>query len=63
MDDNRLKVAGTNLAIAAMRVVQDSDGLHRLSLAVRVCIGRCGSMLPDNQVVVFFAGIMCRCVA
>ena len=33
-DYYRLKVAGTDLAIAAMRVIRDYDGIHRLSLAV-----------------------------
>ena len=33
-DYYRLKVAGTDLAIAAMRVIRDYDGVHRLSLAV-----------------------------
>lgn len=29
-----LRVAGMDLAIAAMRVIRDYDGIHRLSLAV-----------------------------
>lgn len=33
-DNKRMKGAGNNLAIAAMRVIRDYDGLHRLSLAV-----------------------------
>ena len=33
-DNNRMRKAGNNLAIAAMRVIRDYDGIHRLSLAV-----------------------------
>jgi hypothetical protein len=33
-DNSALREAGCSLAIAAMRVVRDADGLHRLSLAV-----------------------------
>ena len=33
-DNKRMREAGNNLAIAAMRVIRDYDGIHRLSLAV-----------------------------
>ena len=34
-DDNaRMRKAGSNLAMASMRVVRDYDGIHRLSLAI-----------------------------
>ena len=33
-DNSRMRKAGSNLAIAALRVVRDYDGLHRLSLAI-----------------------------
>ena len=33
-DNKRMRVAGNNLAIAAIRVIRDYDGVHRLSLAV-----------------------------
>ncbi len=33
-DNARMRQAGTSLAEAALRVIRDYDGLHRLSLAV-----------------------------
>lgn len=33
-DVNRFRRAGTRLAVAALHVIAESDGLHRLSLAV-----------------------------
>lgn len=33
-DLNRMRKAGNKLAIAAMHVINEYDGLHRLSLAV-----------------------------
>lgn len=33
-ENRQLRSAGCNLAIAAIRVIESSDGLHRLSLAV-----------------------------
>ncbi len=33
-DNMRMREAGTDLAIAALRVIRDHDGLHRLALAV-----------------------------
>jgi len=34
IDNKAMRVAGNNLAIAALRVINNYDGLHRLSLAV-----------------------------
>lgn len=33
-DNRRMREAGCSLAMAAMQVIRDSDGLHRLALAV-----------------------------
>lgn len=33
-DNRRMREVGSNLAIAAMRVIRDYDGVHRLALAV-----------------------------
>lgn len=33
-DCKRMRKAGNNLAIAALHVIRDYDGVHRLSLAV-----------------------------
>ncbi len=33
-ENRRMRKVGNNLAIAAMKVIRDYDGLHRLSLAV-----------------------------
>jgi hypothetical protein len=34
MENSKLKVAGYELVEAAIRVIKDYDGIHRLSLAV-----------------------------
>ena len=33
-DNKRMRKAGNDLAIAAMRVIRDYDGIHRLAIAV-----------------------------